>query len=281
MPFIFLALLLPGCINLRNVQDYTASSLTTISQFEELSYTFNKHCTDKCIMQSVTRNTIARTIDCNCEIYIKADSVTLVLYNVIHSYFGALGDLAGDEVTGYNFDPLKKALTESRLSVDGKMIEITADQANAYTKIASLLVKATTNGYRKKKLKQFVEEGSEPVKVLVTAFQQILSQNLAGELSFKKERLHKFYSEIILDESSSVYEKRKATLEYYEQVEKVNSKQQQIEALSKSLEKVAEGHEKLVKSRFAPAELRELLTPTSTDIKALISEFNKLKKSES
>ncbi|HEX8277119.1 MAG TPA: hypothetical protein VF540_00430 [Segetibacter sp.] len=273
-------LVLPSCINLKSVQDYTKVSITSISQFEELSYTFNKHCRDKCLMQSVSRNTIAREIDCNCEIYNRADSVTVVIYNALRAYFGALGDLANNEVTNYNFTPVQKALSEASIPLNGKTIEITGEQVTSYTKIASLLLKATTNGYRNKKIKNFIVEGNEPVKILAAAFQQILSQHLAGELNFKKERLYKFYNEIVLDESSSVFEKRKATAEYYEQAEEVNSKQRQIGALSESLKKVSEGHERLAKSKLSPNELRELLAPVSTDIRALVSEFNKFKKSE-
>jgi hypothetical protein len=231
-------------------------------------------------MQSVSRNTIAREIDCNCEIYNRADSVTVVIYNALRAYFGALGDLANNEVTNYNFTPVQKALSEASIPLNGKTIEITGEQVTSYTKIASLLLKATTNGYRNKKIKNFIVEGNEPVKILAAAFQQILSQHLAGELNFKKERLYKFYNEIVLDESSSVFEKRKATAEYYEQAEEVNSKQRQIGALSESLKKVSEGHERLAKSKLSPNELRELLAPVSTDIRALVSEFNKFKKSE-
>ena len=272
--------LLSGCIHLKNVQDYTNTSITTLSQFEQLSYTFKKHCTDKCLMQSVGRNAIARDVDCNCDAYAKADSLTMTLYNSLRAYFSALGALANDEVTSYNFDPLNKALTENLASAGGKMVEVTPEQVSSYSKIASLLLKATTEGYRKKKLKDFVNEGNAPVKILLAGFQQILQNNLRGELNFKKERLYTFYNEIVLDESSSIYERRKATLEYYAQTDEVSNKKQQIEALVSSLKKVAEGHDALTKASVSPKELTGLITPISNDMKALIAEFNKLKKSE-
>jgi hypothetical protein len=274
---IIIVVLFSSCINLKTVQDYTKSSIKTIGKYEELNYTFNSHCTDRCLFESVRKNIISRESECNCDVYQRADSVTLVLYNAINSYFSALGDLAANNVTNYNLGPLQKSLTEELIPVSGKPININKDQVASYQKIATLLLNATTNGYRKRKLRQLIEEGNEPIKILLGGFQNILSDNLAGVLNFKKERLFAFYNEIVLDNSSSIYERRKATLEYNETLEKVNSKQKQIKALSKSLKKVAEGHEKLAKSKLSVKELQQELTPVSTDIKAIIAEFNKLK----
>ena len=271
--------LFTGCINLKNVRDYTKSSITTIGKFEELHYSFYQHCTDRCLFNAVQQSRIGRENECDCSTYIKADSVTFVLYNAINAYFGALGNLAADDLTNYTLTPVQKALTEQFIPVSGKMIEITGDQVSSYGKIASILLRASTNGYRKKKIKQFIDEGNAPIKILIDAFQNILSQNLSGVMNFKKERLYAFYNEIVLDSTSSIYERRKATLEFYEEIDKVNSKQKQVEALSRSLKKVAQGHEQLSKSNMSAKELQEMLTPISSDIKALISEFNKFKNS--
>jgi len=272
-------ILLTGCINLKNVRDYTTCSKTTIANFEQLDYSFNQHCTDRCIFTAAEKNTISRERDCDCSVYIKADSVTFVLYNAINTYYGALGSLAADDLTTYTIAPLEKVLTEQLIPISGKRIEVTADQVSSYSKIATILIRASTGAYRKKKIKQFIEEGNAPVKVLIDAFQNILSQSLSGVMNFKKERLYIFYNEIILDSTSSLYERRKAIQEFYQQADEINNKQRQLEALSLSLKKVAEGHDKLSKSKMSVKELVEILTPISSDIKVLIAEFNKLKNS--
>ncbi len=271
--------MLQSCVNLQHVQDYTNSSIKTLSAYESIDYSFTKHCTDRCLFDAVRRNIIVRENDCNCQLYIKADSVTFLMYNALNAYFGALGNLADDKVTSYNFAPLQTALTESYIPVSGKMIEITKDQVLSYSKIGSILLKATTDAYRKKKIRDFIDEGNEPVKILLAAFQKILSENLSGVLNFKKERLYAFYFEIVLDSTSSIYERRNATLEFYEKTAEVNSKQKQLEDLAKCLQKVAEGHDKLTKSNLSVTELKETITPITTDIQALLSEINKLKNS--
>jgi hypothetical protein len=271
-------LVLASCVNLKSVRDYTKSSVTTIGKFEQLEYSFSKHCNDRCFFTAIQQNKISREVECDCATYAKADTVTFVLYKAVNAYFTALGNLAADDLTNYTLEPAQQAFTEQIIPVNGN-IQITGEQVSSYSKIATILLNATTNAYRKKKIKQFIREGNEPVKVLIGAFQSILTKNLSGALSFKKERLFAFYNEIVLDPGSSIYERRKATEEFYQQTEEINNKQKQLETLAKSLNKVAAGHDKLAKSPMSAKDLEQLLTPISSDIKVLISEFNKFKNS--
>lgn len=274
---LFLLGALTSCVSLKTVQDYTKTSLKTVNKFEELNYSFNSHCMDQCVQKAVTQNAINRINTCDCQVYQRADSITMVFYKTINAYFTALGDLAGNDLTTYNFKGLETALKEQYLPVNRGMINITGDQVSSYSKIASLLSRAATETYRKKKLAVFIKEGNEPIKTLLTAFAQILTQHLAAEIPFKQERLHKFYNEIVLDETSSIFERRNATREYYNEMAASNAKKQLIETFAKSLQKVANGHETLTKTKLTPKALQETLTPVSTDIKLLIAEFNKLK----
>lgn len=274
---IFVLTCLPSCVNLKAVQDFTSTSLKSLNKFEALDYSFNKHCMDRCVLRAISKNAVNRTNDCDCQAYQKADSITLVFYNTLSAYFTALGELAGNNLTTYNFKGLETALKEQYLPVNNAVINITGDQVSSYTKIASLLSRSATETYRKKKLEDFINQGNEPVKVLLHAFAQILAQHMAAEIPIKQERLHKYYNEIVLDSSSSMFERRNATREYYNEMAATTAKQQQIETLAQAVKKVAAGHDKLAKTKLTPKALQQAITPISTDMKQLLVEYNKLK----
>lgn len=273
-------LLLSSCVNLKSVQDYSNSSITSIKKFEELNYSFTKHCSDRCLFESVRLNTILRDSVCNCEIYDKADTATATIYRAISAYFTALNALSQNELTNYTLAPVEKAIKESEIDLNGRKITITGAQVSSYSNIATLLLRATTNAYRHKKIRQFIREGNQPVTTLLAALQQILTANLGGTLTVKKERLNAFYREIVLDASSSIYERRKATLEFYKETADVNTTRRLIATLVESLQKVSEGHQQLNNPKLSIKELKERLTPISSDIKDLVAEFNTLKNSK-
>jgi t-SNARE complex subunit (syntaxin) len=85
-----------------------------------------------------------------------------------------------------------------------------------------------------------------------------------------------------MNQTLSDYEKGKATIDYYQQLSDINSKQKQIDVFAKSLNVISEGHQKLYESRakMTTKEMKELLTQYASDIQDLISEFNKSKKSK-
>lgn len=273
---LLLTIGLISCINLKTINDYSASSSKSIKNFEDINYSFEQHCIDKYQFEALRSFEIKRAIECNCDDYKKADSVTLLIYNSIKGYFDGLKNLSNNDLTDYNFDALRKSLTEGGFS----NIKIEKEQVDAYSKISNLLLKATTDVYRKKKLKTYIEDANEPLQILLKKFQFIIQKNLEGELNFKKEKLYAYYKEMNLNNTLSYYEKGKATIDYYQQLSDINAKQKQIDAFAKSLEPISEGHQILYENRnkMTTKELNELLIQYSSDIQDFVSEFNKLKK---
>lgn len=269
---------LNSCVNLKAINNYSSSSSKGIKKFEDINYSFKQHCLTKCQFEAIKNFEIKRDVECNCDSYKTADSVTLLIYASINGYFDGLTNLSNNDLTDYNFDALKKSLTEG----DFADIKIDKEQVNAYSKISKLLLKATTDAYRKNKLKKYIEEANEPIQILLKKFQFILQKNLEDELNFKKEKLYAYYTEMNLNLGKTLteYEKGKATIDYYQQLSDINTKQKQIDAFAKSLTAISDGHQKLYENRnkLTVKELKDLLTQYSSDIQDLISEFNKLKK---
>ena len=267
---------LNSCMNLKSVNDYSSKSAKSIEHFEDINYSFEQHCIERCQFEAIRTFEIKRETECNCDAYKKADSVTLVIYRSIKAYFDGLTSISDNELTSYNVDALKKSLTEG----DFGDIKIDKKEIDAYSEISNIVLKATTDIYRKNKIKKYIEIANPSIQVLLSKFQFILEKNLNGELNFKKEKIYAYYQEMKLRNTLTDYEKGKATLEYYQQLSEINHLQLKIEAFVKGVKVIADGHQHLYDNRneISKKEMIEMMKGYAGNIKDIISEFNKLKK---
>ncbi len=264
-----------GCVSLKAVHDFSETSSTGLQGFEDINYSFGQLCLEECRLEAIRNLEISRKLDCNCSLYTKADSVTLFLYEAIRGYFDGLVNLSQNELTHYNFDAVKNALTTGEFG----SVKIDQQQVEAYNRIAHILLRATTEAYRRKKIKKYIAEGNEPIHILLKKFQFIIGDNLKEELNFRKEKLYAFYKETLLGGNLSDYEKGRATSAYYQQISNINLKRAQLTVFSESLDTIAAGHQNLYDNlnRLSTKELSARITRYASDIRDLISAFNKLK----
>lgn len=266
-----------SCVNLKNVSDYSTKSLKGIQKFEEVGYTFHQACLDRCLFEQIRKTEIVQT-ECPCAPNKAADSVTLLLYNTVKGYYDGLAKLSNNGTTEYKFDAMKKALTEGKFGD----LEIKKEHVNAYSKISSIILRAATDAYRRKKLTTYVEEANQPIQVLLSAIELNVTANLKGMLDTKKQRLNSFYFDLTKDNSLSKYEKIKVIDEYNNMVLAISNKQRQIDAFGKTLRSISAGHQKLYDNRnkMTAKEVKEMLAGYASDIQNIIDEFNKLKNQE-
>lgn len=273
---LFLSIFVYSCVNLRRINDYSSTSLTGIEKFENIDYSFTRHCLDACQLNAIRNFEIKRQEECNCDLYRTADSVTLLIYNAIRGYFSGLTHISNNELTAYDPGALRKALTEGNFGD----IKIEKEQVDAYSNIYKILLRATADLYRKKKIKQYIEEANQPIQVLLQKFQFILQKNLEGELNFKMEKLYAYYKEMSLNGNITDYEKGKATVDYYQQLSNINREKELIDAFAKGLTTVSDGHQKLYDNRntLTSKEIKGLMKQYASNAQDIITEFNKLKK---
>ena len=108
-----------------------------------------------------------------------------------------------------------------------------------------------------------------------------LSANLAGKLNVQKLGIQDYYFDLTKDIKLSTFEKRKAAEEYYRRLDNIEAKQNELRTYSKVLKKIALGHQKLADNinSISKDEIKRQLIQYASDIKDLISEFNKISKS--
>src|SRR5687768_482381 len=98
--FLFIVLL-PSCINLKELNQFAGNSVKNISKFEELGYSFGKACREKCLLEQLEKQSLS--FDCVCKDEKTADSVMLVVYKATKGYFDGLHKLSGNDLVDYSF----------------------------------------------------------------------------------------------------------------------------------------------------------------------------------
>lgn len=273
--FLFLLVSSTGCINLKAVGEFAGFSTVSIRNFEQIEYSFYQYCMDRCRDEAIRKYEIRRAEECTCTLYQEADSVTQVIYNSVEGYFEGLGNLSQNELTDYSSDALVSALSAEEL---GPM-RIEEQTVAAFSSLSNILLRATTDSYRRKKLASYIEEANEPMQVLLDKFKLIVGTNLKGELRFKKERLYVRYMDMKMNNTLlSDYEKGEATSNYYQTLDEIQRTEMVLEVFAISLDEIAQGHQVLYDNRnkLSVKTLKGIMQGYAGNVKDLISEFNKL-----
>lgn len=272
---LFLSFGLFSCVNLKAVSEFSASSTVGIKNFEQLDYTFLDHCIDRCEDDAINKFEFKRELECACDLYTKADSVTQIMYRTIGGYFEGLGNLAQNELTNYSTDAVVNAMTVTELGP----LKIDENLAKAYSALSNTLLRATTDFYRKRKISTYIGEANEPMQILLSSFQGIIRTNLKGELRFKKERLHAYYMDMKMNNTLQTdYEKGRAVSDYYQALKEIQSKEKRMDLFAEGIGEIAKGHQALYDNRdkLSVKNLALTMLAYSAQVEMLISEFNQL-----
>ncbi|MDY7394852.1 hypothetical protein UMM65_06335 [Aureibaculum sp. 2210JD6-5] len=267
------AIAFSSCVNLQHVNEFSFSSLQGITAFEELNYSFKQSCLDKCIDKNINNLDIITTA-CDCKQEELADSITLKIYSSVYGYFDGLVKLSDGELTSYQTAALETALTEG----DFGSITVNKNNVESYSKISRILIRAFTDSFRRNEIKEYVTEANEPVIELLTFLDFNIAANLNGKLNVKKERIKADYFDLIKDKSLSNMEKRNAVKEYFQMISEIESQQGKLFTYSNTLSKIAEGHQQLHDNidSLKEKEIKQILFQYASEIKVIISEFNKI-----
>lgn len=231
------AFLLGSCVNLRHVGEFSLKSIEGIEQFDSLSPSFSGVCLQDQHQERIRRFDIHQT-DYDCTQNQKADSITQVIYNATKSYFYGLSDLSQNELTNYRTDDLTQALATG----DFGLIKLDETDVKAYSDISTLLLRAFTDGFRRKKIKEYVAQAHGPLLKLIHFLELNLAGNLSGKLEVQKSGLKNFYFDFVKDKSLSDYERTKFAEDYFRRISEITAQQNELETYVQILQKIAEGH---------------------------------------
>jgi len=267
-------LALAGCVNLKSIHSYSTSSLKSLQKFEDIDYSFRKACQEECRIGQFEKQKID-PVPCPCYDEKTADSVTLIIYKAIKGYYQGLADLSANELTGYKFNALAKALKEGNFGG----LNVNKQQVDAYAKISAILTRAVTDGYRRKKLSLYIGDANESVKTLLQTMDFILVDNLSKRLETQGQRLQSFYFDLVEDSDASSYEKKKIIEEYDLDIGKLEMRKELVKSYARGLSTISRGHQELFENRakLKASELKTLLVQHANDLEDILGEWNKIK----
>ncbi|MGB7395709.1 MAG: hypothetical protein WA913_15080 [Pricia sp.] len=238
--FLFLsalAVLLGSCVNLRHVNEFSATSVESIGQYEKIPVNFSEICLQDCRQEHI-RNYEIQTTDCDCTQNQKADSITRIMYEAARDYFQGLSEISQNELTEYRTDDFTQALTSGNFGP----LKLNESDVKAYSDISTLLMRAFTDGFRRKKIKEYVAQAHGPLLKLLEFLELNLAGNLHGKLEVQKGSLKNFYFDFIKDKNLSDYERTKFAEDYFHKVSEIEAHQQELDAYAKVLGEIGDGH---------------------------------------
>jgi hypothetical protein len=267
-------LFLSACVNLKYINDFSASAIKGVVKFETAGYSFTQICVEDCRVNKINLLDL-NVSECDCKADKKADSVTLQIYRGIKGYFDGLNKLSAKKLSTFKIEPLSKSLASDDLG----SLQIDKKYSGAYSAIAEIVLRATTDQYRSRKLQEYIRAGNEPTTILIEFLDFNLSSNLSGKLDIRKEQLKISYFNLIKDQSLSAYEKRRAVEEYYNHLDAVSIQKKKLGTFSKTINKIAVGHQNLSNNlgRMSAHEIREQIKQFIKDLNLINQEFTTIK----
>lgn len=166
---LLICLLLTGCSPwLKTVRKATTLTENGLLKYESLDWSLEEACEMAC-KRSLLNNTLkekatalslrpVEDINCDCQTEQKNDTRTQQYFKALKAYLKALGKLAGDDLIDVDISNLEGGLEDQGLT------EGQAEAVSGITKVASEVL---FNQYRKKKLRQHIQEASPHFEALV------------------------------------------------------------------------------------------------------------------
>ncbi|HEA21326.1 MAG TPA: hypothetical protein ENH87_10450 [Pricia antarctica] len=238
--FVGVALSLSSCVNLRHISEFSKTSIEGIEQYDSLSTSFFEVCLQDARQESIRKFDIHHT-EYDCEQNNKADSITKIIYKATQSYFDGLSDLSQNELTNYNTDNLTQTLATG----DFGPLKLNETDVKAYSDISTLLLRAITDTYRRKKLKEYITQAHGPLLKLLQFLELNLEGNLTGKLNVQKSSLKNFYFDFVKDKRLSTYERTKFAEDYFRRISEIDAQQKELQTLAEILREISKGHQSL------------------------------------
>jgi hypothetical protein len=166
----------------------------------------------------------------------------LLRQSIIEEYMDTLGELASDDVVTYD----KEINRLSEAVSTAKFME--AKEADAYSTLAKLILRASADAWRQGKLKQFIEDGNQPFQIAVQALIKIVEKGFAGDIKDERDFINKHYTSILVES------KDKAgiiALEEWNQVKNnaLDERSKNITIYIDALTTISKGHQELYDQR--------------------------------
>lgn len=248
---------LVGCVNLRPVETFSSSALTTVQQGATLPATFASVYRSRTQMDSLDRHPFAKVpvIGINftdrirqdsLRSYRLADSLTQSGRELIQAYFQTLHNLS---TTGKDFVPVQLQSPSFENYLKNSRVKLSADEVIAFNRIVNQIASAATSAYRRQKLVAFLEN-SYPDMQRLLAVEIFAYSRLTDVIAISREQRYNSYkNQLIRDPKLGYSEKYELAQQWIQTAGAIEQTRQTTLSYVKSLRTIQAGYEELYRQR--------------------------------
>jgi hypothetical protein len=259
-PLLLVVIALVGCVDLTAIRRFADQAAETAS-YTELTHFYVGHYDRISRYRDSDNLPPAKDVEKRQ----KEEQPLLGLQRGLVEYLNALAELASDRAVSYDqsLKGLADELKDSKLLADSR--------ADAFQSISTLLAKAATDGYRRKKLKDFITQGNAPIQKVIDGLTNIVGKDFVRDISSERKEIEGYYKEIIgrsqtNDPSRELVRDKMLTV-----TDQLRAQEQACGAYVAAMAKIAQAHQELYdrRDRLANAETLTLVYSYSQEVIAL------------
>jgi hypothetical protein len=264
--------LLAGCADLKSIRKFADSAADTASYTDLTADYIGGPDRMKQYQESEDRKAELAKESAARE---KQEKALLGLHRGIQDYMNAIGALASDEVISYDAS-LQKLGNEIKAT---KMIS-DPETADAYQGIARILLKAATDGYRQKKLKQLIDEANAPFQKVAGALKELVGGAYLLSLTNEMEVLDLYYKDVVRQAQANDPGTEMVKDTWRTKREELEKREKACVTYAATIGKIAEAHQALFdnKDKLNVKVTLDMISSYSQDLDDLKKKIKQLRK---
>ncbi len=256
-----------GCVDLRAIQDFANISAES-AEYTSLIENYVDFPQRQKRYQPANQH--AR-LDAMSQERMTRKTALLLRHEIIEEYMEALGQLAADEIVDTSKEIAQLTTTlESQVGTNSA-------ETKAFGKIAGILTKAISDGWRKRQLQKLIGQSNDPLQTILKSLKQIEANGFAGDDQNEQLAIHTYYRTKIAQSNDPAG--IAALMEWKElRVSALADHTKTIQTYAALIDKISEGHQKLYDERkdLAKAELVKQITQSVKELKDLLKTIKKI-----
>lgn len=264
---IFLLGLTQGCVDLKAIQDFANISAES-AEYTALVDNYLDFPNRQKRYQPADRH--AR-LDSMAQERMTRKTELLLRHEIIEEYMEALGELAADGIVDKS-----KELGQLTTTLESE-VGTSPAETKAFGKIAGILTKAVSDGWRKRQLQKLIEQSNDPLQIILKSLQQIVSSGFAGDNQNEQLAMQSYYRQKIADSTDPAG--IAALMEWQElRMASLADHTQTLQTYVSVIGEISEGHQKLYDERkdLAKAQLVKQIKESVKELKDLLKTIKKI-----
>ena len=281
-----LTMILPGCVNLSAVTEFANTSNKTLATFDtvRLNYvTMYKGRAKREFLQkhNFEESPLIRereyqgfTTDSLMKANEAADKSVQLIHQVLVNYFEGLKNLSNNELMNFGGDVDKLS---AALKTTG-VVRVKPEEHQAYSSLTRLMVRASTDAYRRRALSRYIEEAQPSVMVLINKMDTIINLMIPMFTEEGSQSYIAYRNMVVKDKALSYSQRQMLADQYIERRHRLEARIARLRSYQAELAKIRDAHTALYKGRdkVQGKEMRAALLSYITDIEQLKADFDKL-----